>query len=649
MARDDPRTAGSAPPLLSDMSGDTEPRSERTSADRLAFVDRLLATTPLIVALVDREGVLRFVSDAVRRVLHREPEELLGRHVAELVHSDDAALVARSVEIAAARSGESLRTRFRIQDGHGQERVLEATAASHLDDPEIAALVVNVADVTGQVTAERELAGSRERYRTLVEQLPAVTYVWEVDPVPGPDPEYYTSPQIEALLGFTPDEWHVDPNGWRDQIHPEDRDRVLEASARSEATGEPFCEEYRYRRRDGSDVWVRDEAVLLSRDPSGRPWLFQGVMTDMTARIVAERAAREHLQRFVQLAETAPVLIALTGVDGALTFGNPELEVVTGRSEHELAGMDLEQLTHPDDRARVRAAWTDAVRLGGRAEQEFRLQRPDGTVRWIQAWGVPVPGDDGVPGAILTVGTDVTDHRAAREQLDRDAEQTREAELELRRSLELLQEADRERRALVARLIEAHEDALARIADHVQDTPLQHLAAVSIRLQSLRNDLDDPGQLGTLDRLNVSVEQALARLRGLLSELRPRELDTDGLVPALRHYLREVAGTVDRAVLEGDLDREPSPGQRGAAYRIVQELVTDAVSRGARSLELEVVSRTDGFFLRLGTEGTHDVSTAAPAVAIDRVRLAGGTHSQRDDGPTTSHEVWLPWEPAFER
>ena len=371
---------------------------------------------------------------------------------------------------------------------------------------------------------------------------------------------------------------------------------------------------------------------------------------DTVASLAQSRFDWERVLRELALVLPDDVwLIALTGTDGTLTFGNPELEMVTGRSERELMGMDLEQLTHPDDQARVRAAWADAVRVGGRAEQEFRVQRPDGGVRWIQAWGVAVPGEDGALGAILTVGTDVTEHRAAREQLARDAEQTREAELELRRSLDLLQEADRERRALVARLIEAHEDALARIADHVQDTPLQHLTAVSIRLQSLRNDLDDPAHLGTLDRLNVSVEQAMARLRGLLSELRPRELDIDGLLPALRHYLREIAGTVDRADLEGVLDREPSPGQRGAAYRIVQELVTDVVSREARSLCLEVESQSGRFVLRLRTERTPEGSVAPPAVAVDRVRLAGGAYLLQDDESTTSYEVSLPWEPVSER
>jgi PAS domain S-box-containing protein len=140
-------------------------------------------------------------------------------------------------------------------------------------------------------TREAEL-----KYRTLVEEIPAVTYVWEVVEEPSEGAHQYTSPQIQAMLGYTPREWEEDPNFWIGCIHPEDRETVLETAGRSEASGDPFQIEYRYVAKDGRTVWVRDEAVLMTRRDDGRPWLFQGVMVDITARKHAEEELHESFE-----------------------------------------------------------------------------------------------------------------------------------------------------------------------------------------------------------------------------------------------------------------------------------------------------------------------------------------------------------------
>ena len=56
--------------------------------------------------------------------------------------------------------------------------------------------------------------------------MPLITYIWEVDAAPGDDTAYYTSPQIESILGYTAADYNDDPEGWREMIHPEDRDRI---------------------------------------------------------------------------------------------------------------------------------------------------------------------------------------------------------------------------------------------------------------------------------------------------------------------------------------------------------------------------------------------------------------------------------------
>jgi PAS domain S-box-containing protein len=99
-----------------------------------------------------------------------------------------------------------------------------------------------------------------------VEQIPAVTYIDLADDL---GTSVYTSPQIEQMLGYTPEEWHQNKL-WPKCLHPDDRERVLAADERFEAGGEPFSDEYRLFAKDGSVVWVLEEAVLV-RDEAGSP------------------------------------------------------------------------------------------------------------------------------------------------------------------------------------------------------------------------------------------------------------------------------------------------------------------------------------------------------------------------------------------
>jgi PAS domain S-box-containing protein len=111
-------------------------------------------------------------------------------------------------------------------------------------------------DITERKQAEKALADAEQRYRTLVEQIPAVTYI---DPVNDPDTSLYTSPEIEWMLGCTPEEW-TKGKQWPKRLHPDDRERILAADERFEAGyGEPFSEEYRMVHRDGHVLWVRDQ------------------------------------------------------------------------------------------------------------------------------------------------------------------------------------------------------------------------------------------------------------------------------------------------------------------------------------------------------------------------------------------------------
>jgi two-component system, cell cycle sensor histidine kinase and response regulator CckA len=128
--------------------------------------------------------------------------------------------------------------------------------------------------------AQAELRSAENRYRTLVERLPAVTYVAELGPCGR---WHYVSPQIESMLGFSPKDWLSDATIWISRIHGEDRDNVLAVEQRFQKNRDLFQAEYRLLARDGRVVWFRDEAVMLPT-AEDQPCLMQGVLYDITER-----------------------------------------------------------------------------------------------------------------------------------------------------------------------------------------------------------------------------------------------------------------------------------------------------------------------------------------------------------------------------
>lgn len=146
-------------------------------------------------------------------------------------------------------------------------------------------------DISARKRAEDALRESETKYRTLVEQIPMVTYIKELD---VGEPEWnmiYVSPQVQELLGYSPEEYTSKPKIWEDLLHPDDRERVLAEDVRTEKTGEPFKVQYRIFTRNGKVAWIRDEAILV-RDGEGSPLFWQGVMYDITDQKRAEEEVR---------------------------------------------------------------------------------------------------------------------------------------------------------------------------------------------------------------------------------------------------------------------------------------------------------------------------------------------------------------------
>jgi PAS domain S-box-containing protein len=167
---------------------------------------------------------------------------------------------------------------------------------------EVARTVVNALRRRRLEIEDRESGDQQERFRKLVDQLPAIVYLWEA----GADGQcYYVSPAIEPVLGFAVEEWLADPGLWARRLHPEDRDRAVAEELRCRVGGEDLACEYRMLAKDGHVVWIRDEAIAIRNN--GAPHHLQGLMYDVSAEKEAHaslrRSREETIRRLSRAAE----------------------------------------------------------------------------------------------------------------------------------------------------------------------------------------------------------------------------------------------------------------------------------------------------------------------------------------------------------
>jgi diguanylate cyclase (GGDEF)-like protein/PAS domain S-box-containing protein len=252
------------------------------------WLHTVLENTSDVICVLKADGSFRYISPAVKRVLGYLPEALVGMVGIDYVHTEDAAFVAESFAQILKTPGVHAPLQLRVRTADGSLRYVEAIPNNQLDDPTLKGVVVTFRDLTERVRMEEVLREAQERYRTLVEQLPAVVYV---DTLKGPGFAAYTGPQAEAMLGYPLDAWDADPLFWTKLLHPDDKEHVVAENTRANVAGESLVLEYRMISRDGRVVWIRDESVLL-RDEAGQPLHRQGVLFDITER----KALEEQLQ-----------------------------------------------------------------------------------------------------------------------------------------------------------------------------------------------------------------------------------------------------------------------------------------------------------------------------------------------------------------
>jgi len=261
-----------------------------------------MPTAVNVVVAADTEESARAVSSDLRRcklepvVRFAGTEDDLERLVPEaellIVHHPSTALDPRRVlETWSARPGAPPMLAYGAS--FAEEEVIElmrAGARDCLRAGDLARIAAAFERETGETVARpaRGEAEPADRYRALIEEIPALTYVAWADERGS---RAYVSPQLVSMTGYSPSEWLAEPEMWVQRLHPDDREQVLRHYHEACSTGGRFACEYRLLDREGRVVWWRDEGRVLP-GPDGRARFVRGFVLDVSEQKLAEESLR---------------------------------------------------------------------------------------------------------------------------------------------------------------------------------------------------------------------------------------------------------------------------------------------------------------------------------------------------------------------
>jgi PAS domain S-box-containing protein len=506
-----------------------------------------------------------YLSPRIERLLGYPAETLDRATWTSLIHEDDREGVL-AAERRADETKEPFLEEFRMTTADGREVWIRDQAEwvpPSGDEP--AHWFGLFTDVTEHKRLEEELRETGARYRTLVEQLPAVTYVDLPDDAMT---NVYVSPQLREMFGVGGDGDAVAIAEWSQRIHPADRERATRESLAGIKAGGRFSIEYRMVRADGKVLWIRDVATVL-KDEGGRPTMVQGVLFDITEQKELEQELRETAARFRTLVEQIPAVVYVDPLEPepvASIYVSPYVETMLGITPgHATSHREWwAELVHPEDRDEAVRISDDANRIGTPYRNEYRVVRPDGRLVWVRDEAVLVRDERGQPLFWQGVMFDITDRKRAEQEL------TQALELE---------------RAAVDRLREADEmkDTFLTAVSHDLRTPLSTILGIAVTLEQEEHvPLDPVDRRDLLRSLGAKARQLtdlvtdlldLERLRRGASEPQVVEESLDTLVAEL---VAE-ADLGDVHPIELDLVPVRLPVDRTMVGRIVENLLSNAV------------------------------------------------------------------------
>jgi PAS domain S-box-containing protein len=381
----------------------------------------LADTLPVLTAYVDKELRYRFLNKPLADWFERPRSEILGHTLKEVL--GEKAYAVRAPMIAAALAGET--QYFASEFDHPTRGALavQTNYVPWVHDGEIEGVVIVVADVTEQRSAERALRESEARFRRIADSAPVMMWVTRLDRTRD-----FVNDAYAEFVGLSREGART--YDWTRAIHPDDVDRLVAESLAGEATLKPFALEARYRRHDGEYRWLR--SVSSPRfNADGALAGFIGAASDITlakeAELelksqVAERTAMlsQSEAQFRAIFETVLEVLVLLKPDGTIIELNRKEAVWRAENPRRAIGVKIWDSptlkAYPQHIPLMKRAVKQAAK-GELFNEEVTMEREGVATAYLDISVQPVRDDQGTIIYLLFEARDITDLKAAQEQL----------------------------------------------------------------------------------------------------------------------------------------------------------------------------------------------------------------------------------------
>ncbi|MBN2198668.1 MAG: PAS domain S-box protein [Candidatus Aminicenantes bacterium] len=372
----------------------------------------LIEETGAGVAAVDAGGSLLFVNRGLGRMLGYGREEMMGRPFADFLHPEDVDRIARLLSDARKNPRQKLRLDFRALHKDGRTLYCDARPTVLPGRGREGAFYAIINDITAYHEAEERRRTAHERLQALLSSTSAVFFTCEPS---GGFGAIYVSDNVAEMTGYEPESFLKNPRFRESRIHPQDREKVL-AEWRGILTRKSLAVEFRFRRRDGGVLWVREDMRLIE-DERGRPREIAGFWADITDRRAAEDSLRrsEMIHRHLFEQSNDPVL--LIGLNGRLIGANQKAADMLGYRKDELAGVHFRDTIappeHPDAEDKFKAL------IEGRTVPHYfrTARRKDGKEFPVEINVSLVRDPGGRPLFIQSIVRDITERVKAEEAI----------------------------------------------------------------------------------------------------------------------------------------------------------------------------------------------------------------------------------------
>ena len=462
-----------------------------------------------------------------------------------------------------------------------------------------------------RIMTESELKLSNDRLHQAVEAGKCVGWDWDVKT--GCDRWFG---DLRTMFGIQSDTYYGDVEEFRHRIYPEDQALVWEAVADARQKREPFTAEFRVLHLDGTVRWVT-EGGQFYYSANGDAVRMLGMAVDITERKQAEQALREGEERFRLVANTAPVLIWMSGTDKLCNYVNQRWLEFTGRPLEDELGNGWAEGVHPEDLKGCMDTYTQAFDRREYFQMEYRLRRHDGQYRWLSAIGVPRFNPDHSFAGYIGSCTDVTEHKLAEESL-----------------------ADMGRK-----LIEAHEEERTWIARELHDDVNQRMALLAVELDRWNQQLP-PSAVELHDQIHHAIQRLsniATDIQALSHRLHSSKLEYLGLVPAAKSFCRELSEQHQAEIDFRDMAMPRSVPKEVSLclFRVLQEALQNAMKySGVRHIKVEL----------RGTEGEIQLTVSDLGIGFDPQdvihRRGLGLISMRERMQLVSGEISIKSQPG---